>query len=281
VNSINTVTGPENQTTKFPSFTVSARAPREGDEPQDGPVTFDDRQQARISELIREAQGKAAKELRAQLKANTDEMERIRLELEEAKKASKTGTPSERKEASEDVAALTAQLAEIKAAADALRRDFEAKDNQVKALENTIKSKDKELLTARKQWEMQRAAEQVGFVDMETVLTMTDKQIKWDADRQTFVVIGESGSERRNAAMELMTLSEFYQDFATKKPFLARGNTQGGTGSTENRGSGSKRLPLEKLFGKGSDAKLANELAKTDPAEYRRRRAEAKAAGLV
>src|SRR5262249_2118620 len=99
-----------------------------------------------------------------------------------------------------------------------------------------------------------------------------------------YVVKGAGNEPKYNSRMEAMTLEEFYQDYASRKAHMVRGDVRTGASSSANsrfdvRSDG--KVPLHKLFGKNSEASLASELARRDIKEYQRLKVIAKQNGLL
>lgn len=68
---------------------------------------------------------------------------------------------------------------------------------------------------------------------------------------------------------------------ANVNPNLVRGSIRPGSGSVPSNGVPPVTEPVEKYFGKGSDARAANQLSLRNPGEYKRLRAEAVRKGLI
>jgi hypothetical protein len=251
----------------------------------DPKVTFTPEQQARIDEIIREAQGRAGKEARTELENLKTQMQTMQSELQTAKEALKNAkTPQQKSEAQDDIAALQNQINEMKAAGTSTQQELER-------LRQAAASKDKEVSAAReeakqirKEVAMQKAASKVNFVNIGVVTKLTGDNIRWDDTRNTFIVVNEHGTERLNAAYEPMSLDEFYTEFAAQNPYLVRGDVKGGAGSTESQRSGlssNGKYTVEQIFGKKSVGALANKLNKEDPKEYARLKAIALENNLI
>src|ERR1044072_5269963 len=80
-------------------------------------ATFDEAQQAKVNYLIREAQGREARELRSELETTKATLTALQSDLNSAKTdLSKAKTPAAKKEAAADVEALQNQINEMKSA---------------------------------------------------------------------------------------------------------------------------------------------------------------------
>jgi len=271
---------------RFNTQLVDVKAPREGEAQDDGKpvkVTFDEAQQKRVDELIREAQGRSARDVRQELETTKATLTSLQQELEAAKALSKSGTASERKEAKDDASALQAQIDEIKRAGESTKAELERARQAMIAKDKELNSVRESELNTRKRVAIQGSASKLGFVDLDDVMALTERNIQWDSDKGKWIVMGDGGVPRVNSAYEPMGLDEYYADVASKKPWLVRSDTKGGTGSTEASRSSlnNGRYAVEQIFGQKSDPSLANKLAKDNPAEYRRLKQVAREAKLI
>jgi ElaB/YqjD/DUF883 family membrane-anchored ribosome-binding protein len=221
--------------------------PNEGTPPK---VTFSPEQQVKLDEILREAQGRAGNDARATAARLESELAKVRSELQAAKDAAAT--------ASGDV---------------------------VKAKDAEIEKAKAETVAVRKENAIRQAAETYGFFNSAQVLKLTEQDIKWDGEKNRFVVLGENGSPRLGLdGSTPLSLDEFYADFSRKNTHLVKGEVKPGIGSKENqitRPAPTEREKISRLFGKGSDAVACNRLALSDPAEFKRQRYLAKSYGLV
>lgn len=242
-------------------------------------------QQAHIDQLIREAQGRAASDTKAELQRTQSEIANLRTDLEAAKAAAKNATSKTGKDAANaDVAALEAQMAEMRNASQSTKQELERLQSALKAKDTEVLTAKQEATNVRKQVAITNAASKVNFVNTEVVSKLTQDSIKYDESKGRFVVLGENGAERMNASYEPMSLDEFYTEFASKNPYLVRGSVKTGTGSTESGRfdvSANGKYEVKQIFGKGSDSKLAMTLYKEDPKEYQRLKGIAKSSGLI
>lgn len=246
-------------------------------------ITFDEKQQAKVEELIKGAKSAAAKELRAERDALKTEMDGLKSDLAKAvDAASKAKTPGERKEAQGDVDALRAEIAEMKRVSEASSAEF-------KRLQQQLQSKDKEVETIRNEAQNDRkkaaitaAATEANFISPSMVTTLTSDRVQWNPTLSRWVVLNDEGVERKNSEFEPMTLAEFYAEYADKNKFLVRGDVLPGAGSRSSSGApGVNKVKLEDVFGPKSNGKLAHELGTQRPEEYQRLKAQAKAQGLI
>lgn len=241
-------------------------------------VSFDEAQQIRVNELIKEAQGRAAKELReeaATAKREATEL-KARLEALEAEKA--TQGDKSKKELDAELRAEMDRVKQVhKDEIASARKLAEAKEREAQQAAEALTS-------MKKQIAIQAAASKINFVDVSMVTTLTKDQVKFDPEVGRFIVLNDNGSIRMNASFEPVTLEEFYSDFAASRPYLVRGDMKSGTGSGESS-TGSKRYgnnyTAEEIFGPKSNSKEANDLAMKYPKEYQRLKAEAREKGLV
>jgi hypothetical protein len=244
-------------------------------------VVFDERQQARVDELIREAQGRAAKELRQQNEQLKRDME-TRLAEMQAKLESKPRSQHTKSD-TDDVEALRAQMEEMKTVSTNAREELERHRKLLADKDNEVKKVLDEALNVRKNSAIQNAAQKVNFLDLDDVIRLTADFVRFDESRGRFVVVNDQGVERMNASYEPMTLEEFYTEYSKKKPHLVKGDFKGGAGSKPNESAAvpGTAYRLEDLFGSKSDPAKANELAMRDINEYRRLRVLAQKQRLI
>jgi hypothetical protein len=204
-------------------------------------VTFDARQQEKVNDLIRKAQGRAARELR-------EELARVQLELAAVKQTAP--------QADQGTQMLATELAATKAERDALAR--ERQDTNIT--------------------EHLRRAAGDQFVNQDLAVNLMRQNVRVVDGKP--VVIGPDGNPRMNASLDQMTLQDLATELTVQHPYLARGTVRPGTGSTP-ASTGVPPVQLDKLFGKGSNAAEINRLALHDPEKFRRLRRQARQEGLI
>ena len=249
-------------------------------------VTFDERQQAKINELIQEAQGRAAREVRAERDALKASVEAAAVELAAAKAdLAKAKTPAEKKEGKVEVEALQAQIAEMKLASESTKAEAERLRLAAEAKAKEATDARGEITRYQRDSALRDAAVKTGFFDPADVIQTAASNVQWDSEKKRFVVIGDSGQMRLNAAYEPMSLDEYCQELAGKKPYMVRGDVKGGVGSkpSEQRNlSSDGKFELTDLFGPKLDGKKVHTLVATKGmVEYRRLKALAKESGLI
>jgi hypothetical protein len=243
-------------------------------------IVFDERQQIRVNALLKKEKEAAMRTALAQFES---EKAQLLQQLEEAKRS--TSAPKTRSNGGdEDADALKGKLEELKSL-------LETQKGEVKRWEQEAKQKSNEALTAReearnvaKRNAMVSAAGKAKFINPDDAVMLTDRFVKWDAESNSFIVIGDHGQARMNSAMEPMTLEEFYLDYAAKNKYMVKGDMNPGFGSTPGNGNvndGLGQLKLEDLFGKNAKPALTQQLKKQDPAQYAALRKRAVAIGLV
>lgn len=253
-------------------------------QPEPEVVEFTPAQQAKLDEIIKKAMGRAGSEARAEAAELKTKLAKVEADLVEAKKAlDKAKTPAERKEASEEVADLKAQIEEMKSARTQTVAETEGLRKQLQDSKTEGDKARAEALHQKKLFKITTAAAKEDFVNIDVVMTLTEKYIKWNEQENKWVVLNEDGQPRMNPAYDPMTVEEFYADYASKHPYLVKGQTKPGTGSTGSNGSTytTGRYKPEEIFGPKSDSKRANELAIKNPLEYKRLKAEARERGLI
>lgn len=248
-------------------------------------ITFTEKQQEFINRLIQDKQGEAARTVRAELTDTKSRLSTLESELITAKAdLAKAKTPGDRKAGKEELETLQAQIDEMKNQHQAVLQEKETLKQKEVDYQKKLVTAQEETVNIRKGVAIRDAADGVGFVDVGMVTTLTSNQIKWDETKARFVVLGENGQERLNSSFEPMGLKEFYQEFASKNPFMVKADARSGTGSSENGRSAlssNGKYELTQIFGKTSDARLANKLALENKPEYNRLKILAKQAGLI
>lgn len=73
----------------------------------------------------------------------------------------------------------------------------------------------------------------IEFHELKTVKKLVEDDIAFDGDSGQWVV-KENGSVKLNSSMTPMTLNEYFAAFAAARPYLVKGLTKGGTGSSES-----------------------------------------------
>ncbi len=223
--------------------TLESAAPAAEEQAPNEKIVFDEKQQARINELLREAQGRSAREVRAENK-------RLQLELESARKAPTPAEPS---------ADVLIRLAQAESERDSLRAS--AQDATIKAT-------------------LQDAVASENFCDPALAAQILKSSVRL-IDGKATVIDPATGEPQLNASFEPVTVAEAAKNLAKAKPFLVRSNYRPGSGSTPSMGSPSTQPRLEDLFGPKSNGGLANKLSLSDPRRYRQLRAIAQEKGLL
>jgi len=182
--------------------------------PEDKDVTL---KQSRLNAILKDAQARAAKELRQRV---------TELETENANhKAIAAGSAPDADEVSRLKAEISAQKLEndsIKAASQRQARDT--------------------FITAQ--------ATKNQFIDTDVVVRLTAQNIR--ADGNGFTVLDDSGQPRTTATGEPLTPEAFYAEYATQRPYLVRGQVKSGCGGTSSGGAPvalTDRYTPEQLWG--------------------------------
>lgn len=208
--------------------------------PAEEKVVFSEAQQKKLEEIVRKVSARAGSEARA-------EAERLKAELEAARKTAPVAAP----DTSLELATTKAELTALKTA----------------QTENALK-------------DALRAAAGDLFIDSELGTRLMRDSVKIGADGKP-VVLAADGTPALNASFEPLSLQELAQRIANEKKFLARSTVRPGAGSvlTDNNFPSGPRL--ETLFGRASSGAEANRLAMRDPGQYRRLRSQARERGLI
>jgi hypothetical protein len=211
-------------------------------------VEFSPAQQIKLDSILKKAMGRAGADARA-------EAERLRVENERLK-----------------------QVAAGQGSADELERVrgelASSKLEQAAILEASVKSQ-RDLVIAQE-------SSRHGFIDVDALQRLTRQNLRHNATSRSFEIIADDGTPVLNAAQEPISVSDYFADYASKKPWLVRGQVKSGGGGTSSSGTPAPTtLPLSHYFGPGSSASACNALSINRPSEYRRLRQEAVKIGLV
>jgi myosin heavy subunit len=251
----------------------------------DAKVTFTPEQQEVLNQIVEKRLARSNKEAKAELETAKTERQRLEAELAEAKetlsKAAKGSTDA--KNAQEDIESVKNELDEVKRSSKAILNEREELKKQLDVKEKTVQDTHQQMLELRKQTAMNYAAQKLPFVDLEAVIVLTEKYIKYDKDTDSFSVVNDKGAPRFNPVGDPLGLDEFYTEYAQQKKHLVRSDALSGVGSAEskNLGIGMKGFKLEDCFGPKSDSKKAAALHKADPVKYATMRKEAVALGWL
>lgn len=240
--------------------------------------------QGQMDEIIRKAQGRAAADVRTALAAEAAKTADLAQKLADAEAALVKAKPNQRAAGEKDVAALEAEIAEMKAARQGSVAEADSLRRKVTDAESRAEKSKQEVIAERKNALINGYALKEGFVDLAAVAALSKGNLVWDEANNKFNVLNDEGQPRMNAAFDPMTVDEYFADFAAKRPYLVKGQVRSGTGAEPAGGHGAgsnQRHTVEQIFGKGSSSKLANDLALKNPKEYARLRAEAVAKGIL
>jgi len=204
-------------------------------------VVFDDRQKARINELIKGAMGRAGKEARERAAELETELATLRTKL-----------PHEEPNLALE---LDTTKAELKALKDAQR-------------ENTVK-------------EALRRAASDTYIDQELGIRLMRDRVSVDDNGRITVLAADGTPALNGSTLEPATLADLAQTIANEKKYLARSAVRPGSGSALNQNQQSSLPKLETLFGPRSDGGAANKLAMRNPALYHQLKAQARERGLL
>jgi hypothetical protein len=219
-------------------------------QPQDGgkqKVTFDEKQQAKLEELLAKARSESAKALRLERDAYKAELERER--------AAKL-LPQQEADALAETSAKLAKAREELAGIEATK------------------------LQGVKDAALRAAAEDAAAIDPAVFAQLMQNHVVF-SDGAFLVVNPKNSAPRLNAHGEPMTVGELAAELAERHKYMIKGTVRGGSGSFPASGAPVESIPLESLFGPRSDGGAANRLALRNPAEYRRLRQQAREKGLI
>jgi hypothetical protein len=217
-------------------------------------IEFNAAQQALVDRLIKESQGRAAKDLRTRVQ----ELEKERgLLLDQV---------NGREPNADELSRLKAQIA----------------DERLRADQATAQAEQLAKTTFQ-----QNLAQKFNHVDPDTSTKLLQNNLRFDAELKTYVAVDDSGVTRLNADGTPMLGEQLYNEFSSAKPWLVRSTMIFGTGE---RGSSSSSPQIDRtydvtrLYGPGAtkDAgRILNELSLRDNRKYQLLRADAKRKQLI
>src|SRR5574343_631560 len=172
-------------------------------------VEFTPEQQDKVNQLIKEAQGRAAKELQEKLVATASEVEQLKAKLNEASVKSKEPVADTE---------LDGKLKE----AQTVIEQFKAQVEQFRKLASDKESELEKVTTKQKQTEkmyaLERAAGSGRFNDVSMVLKDVEDKVVYSDTYGRYVVLSAEGHPRMNAALEPMSLEEIFgKDSSARK----------------------------------------------------------------
>ena len=210
-------------------------------------VEFSEAQQQVFDAALKRAMGRAGADSRA-------EAEKLRLENQRLKEVA-AGQGS-----ADELERVRGELASSKL-------------EQAAILEASVKSQ-RDLVIAQE-------SSKHGFIDVDTLQRLTRQNLRHNTTTGTFEVVDDSGVPVLNTAQEPISVTDYFADYAAKRPWLQRGTVKSGGGGSSSGGVPvSTTLPLSHYWGPNSSAKDCNALSINRLLDYKRMRAEAVRQGL-
>jgi hypothetical protein len=225
------------------SSTEPVEAHSNTEEQPKGKISFSSEQQQRVDEIIREAQGRAAKELRQERDALRNQLDLRETELRGYR------------ESADPELARTRELL----AAETTRRQ--------KAEESERNSAKSAALSA--------ALAQADVLSVGDALTLIKDSFRYEGSALAAI------DPNTGAVREGVSVQQAVSEFLASRQFLVRAQVRKGAGSAPSQEFGAAGPRLDQIFGKGSSAEAANNLAMRDPRQYARLRQKARAQGLI
>lgn len=249
-------------------------------------VTFDEKQQDKVNKLIEDAMGRAGRQARKDSDKIKEQLDALKTELDQAKvDLINARTTSEKKDATDDIVALKATIAEMQSVQRLTQTEYENTRRALQAKDAEVKQAREQTINVRKDTILTQAASKINPFDVDDVVRATQDSLQWNAEYSRFEVIDPStGQPRLNSGFEPMSIDDFMEEYAKKKPHMIRAGARFGTGSSESGGydtSRSGKYDVKQIFGRGSDSKLATKLSLENPKEYQRLRVIAVEKGLI
>jgi hypothetical protein len=250
---------------------------------EDDKVVFDEKQQAKVNEIVQQRLAQERKQLMDKYDKLKTDFDSVKSELDEAKtRSAKAKTSKEKEGADDDVEALKSQLDELKGLVTSAKSEAEQARKEAKARERELESARNTEKQYRKEVAISKAAGKIAFFDINAVRKLTEDNIEWSDEHGKFIVLREDKQPRLNSSLELMSLEEYFTEWSVKNPWAVRSDVKPGAGSTQQQQrSGVARYELTEIFGPKSDARKAMELKKSAPDAYKRMKSDAIEAGLI
>jgi hypothetical protein len=208
--------------------------PQNGENTNDNtntPPTFDDKQQSFINDMFDKRFAKIQSKHEA-------EVARLKKERDDAKTAADAAASvsDANKDGNNKDGKNEAEEAQYKALLEGQKREAEAaKQSAIKAQEEAKKTRE-EMSSLKKSQAIRDAATTLDngleFHELSLVETLVGPTVSFDEDSNQYVV-KENGVIKKNASLLPMTLKEYLTGFAAERPYLVRGTTKGGAGSSE------------------------------------------------
>lgn len=144
---------------------------------------------------------------------------------------------------------------------------MEVSTEDFNVLQKRAEQAEAELTNLRIERRLEKAAEEAGYRAPEFSIPLARKAVRWDDTLKT--VVGIDGRSVEKIVREAIIGREYLL-----KP-------QDESAEAAKAGQASQEPDLKRLFGPGSDARLANQVALRDKALYRHLREQAKEQGLI
>ena len=251
------------------------------------PTGYTPEQQADINRIIADRvarEKRAAAALKAEKDALQAQVDSLNSKVEDLTRTAPTTPPTSGKQKDEH------ELNELTGKVNQLSELVRNKDSEIErakrlAQENAAAAEKarKDIIEVRKQTAIANAASKANFVNVEVVEAITSKNIKFDEEKNQFVVLNEQGEERIGSDMRPLTLNDYYKEVASNMPYLVKAGFVPGANSSSQRNDVSQdgKVSITDIFGPKSNGAKATKLMKDNPAEYHRLRVVAESQGLV
>ena len=203
-------------------------------------IEFSAEQQAHIQKLFDARFAAIATKKEAELKPLQDKVSALEAELAEARKAATPVDPAAPKtgeaEREQQLQILRAEQQNTAAAKAAYEREKQRADETAAVNAEILKSQA-----------IRDAASHLDngleFHDLPMVLELVKHNVFLDKDSGQYVVkIG--GVVKQNSALLPMTLTEYFMEYATARPYLVKSQVKGGAGSKESGPGGQDQVGI-------------------------------------
>jgi hypothetical protein len=210
---------------------IHAEADPNNNEGEPAKPQLTDEEKKKFNEVFRERyaelQEKSRKDLAKALEEQTKKLEeKFAAEIEKAK------APKSKDGNGED------DNAEAKRIVADLKKSKETLEQQLLSWTETVKKKDSEIYSMRKDAAITDAISGIPFVNLKQVKVLTGDAIELDPDTQKFVIRNEDGDIIQGDDFKPLSLKAYFAQYAEQNPHMVRSDVKGGAGSTPNAAPG-------------------------------------------
>lgn len=187
----------------------------DGTQSQSTKIQFSAEQQTKVDELIRQAMGRAAKELRSEKEKLVADLELAQAQLSTYKESTSPELQKAR---------------ELLAESEVKRTAAEQRE-----------------ATARRNITLREALDKADVLQTADAIKLLGDSFKWEND--TLVAVDQFGAVRKDATGAPLSVDAIVAEFAQARPYMVRGSVKRGAGSTESTQFAKVDPKVEDIFG--------------------------------